>query len=125
MVNGWLIYMIVAFVTTLLAVPVRYWQKLWGAGITGMIVILLIDHTLSSLQAFQFVHQGIRVFSLPIPYWLSYFPGGIIFAHYRPFGRWNQLLYIIGFAVFLWLLEYITGKVWLDEYNLKEKPAFI
>lgn len=107
MVNGWLLYMITAFITAFLTVPIKSWKELWSAGITGMICILLIDSTLVSLQAFQFVHTGARIFGLPIPYWISYFCGGIIFAYYRPYGVWKRLLYVIGFAVFLWLLEYM------------------
>lgn len=107
MINGWLIYMIIAFIVAVLAVPLKYWRGLINAGITGMAGALLIDGTLLSLQAFQFVHTGLRIFGLPVPYWISYFFGGIIFAHHRPFGKWSRFIYVLGFAVFLWLLEYI------------------
>lgn len=104
---GWMIYMIVAGLTALLLVPLKYWLKLLPAGVAALLIVLAIDNTLTSLMAFQFVHEGLYFFKLPLTYWISYFFGGILFAYFRPEGKWKRILYIFGAALFLLTLEYI------------------
>lgn len=93
---------------SIILVPIKEWKRLWVAGIIGLITILPIDSTLTSLGAFEYVFSGFRVFGLPWLYWLSYFFGGLLFAYYRPFEKWNRLFYVLGFAFLLWLIEVIT-----------------
>lgn len=105
--NGWLIYLMVLGIIALLAVPLKFWPKLWVAGVASTLCILLVDGTLESLRAFQFTHSGLRIGGLPIPYWISYFFGGIVYAYYRPTGKGLQALYVLGFSIVLCILECI------------------
>ncbi len=108
---GWFVFMVVVWVLGLVLVPVRLWKKLWLAGMMGMLVVLAIDSTLIKLGAFKSIHSGISVLGLPIPYWAGYFPGGMLFAYYRPVGRWHVLGYIAGTAFVLWLMEAIMIRL--------------
>lgn len=108
--------MTVAGLTALLLVPLKHWPKLFPAGIASLLIILCIDDTLTSLRAFRFVHDGLYIFRLPLTYWLSYFFGGILFAYFRPEGKWKRVVYILGFALFLLFLEYIMMMVGYFEH---------
>ncbi|GBF33506.1 hypothetical protein DCCM_2608 [Desulfocucumis palustris] len=108
---GWLIYGILAWLTALIIIPLREWKKLWPAGIIAMSILYAIDSTLAGLGAFQFTHSDVKVSGLPVPYWLSYFPGGIVFVYYCPPIRWWKLIYILSAAAILLALELIMLRL--------------
>ena len=100
----------------LLFIPLRLWRRLWPAGIMGMVIILLIDGILVSLNAFQFIYNGPKSYGLPVPYVVSYFAGGVLFAWYRPDGRWLRLAYVLAAALLLWVLEFIMLRLGLFDH---------
>ena len=95
---GWILFMVLAWSTALMLVPIRYWRKSWPVGIFGIAAIYAIDNTLAELGAFRFWHGGIYISYLPLYYWLGYFPGGIVFDCFRPKRHINRLIYVLVFA---------------------------
>lgn len=110
---GWWIYLIITITIALLLVPVNKWRRLSIIGFIGMLTILPIDHALISLGAFKFNFTGLSVLGLPLPYWIGYFPGGILFAYFRPTIRIKRLLYILFSAAAFAFVELITIKLGL------------
>lgn len=118
----WLVFGGVAWLTGLLLVPIKYWKKLWPLGMAGMMVIFPIDTTLIDLGAIDFSSGAEKIFSLPISYWLSYIPGGILFGYYCPIGRWQKFIYILIVAFVFLIIELIM--VWLGYfYHLNWNPV--
>lgn len=99
--------MSVVWLTMLVLVPAKQWKRLWIAGIIGMLIVLPIDSTLISFGAFQFNFSGLKVLGLPVPYWISYIPGGILFAYFRPVDHWWRLFYILLGAFIFMVIEFI------------------
>ncbi|MFZ5352396.1 MAG: hypothetical protein ACOZCL_06670 [Bacillota bacterium] len=106
---GWFLFMLCVFITCALAVPYKNWIKFWYSGTIGMVLLYFIDSTLIKLGAFEFHHNGLLVSGLPLFYLLSCYPGGIVFAHYRPNKEKYKLLYIIIMALLLLALELIMS----------------
>ncbi|HBV95998.1 MAG: hypothetical protein JL50_05120 [Peptococcaceae bacterium BICA1-7] len=111
----WLAFGGIAWLTGLLLVPLKNWKKLWPLGIAGMIIVFTIDSTLVSLGAFKFSSSTPEISGIPVPYWLSYIPGGIIFGYYCPNERWLKLVYIAISAFALLVMELIM--LWLGYFN--------
>lgn len=110
-VTGWFIFMVVIWSAAFLLVPIRQWKKLWSAGIFGLLISLASDTSLSSIGAFGFRHSPLNILGLPVPYWISYFAGGVIFAYFRPIGRWARMAYVFALALILWILEVIMIRL--------------
>ncbi len=109
---AWCLFAAAAWTAALLAVPVRQWKKHWKMGVAGMIVVFVIDTPLIQLDAFQYSHTGRMVSGLPLPYWLSFFPGGMIFDRLRPMrSHWGRAAFIAGCAVFLLVLEILMIRL--------------
>ena len=102
---GWFIFMILAWSAALLLVPIRHWKRHWPVGIFGMASIYAIDSTLIYLHAFSFYYRGISVSGLPLHFWLSYLPGGIIFDYFIPPDNIRKPLYIMVAAALLLAIE--------------------
>lgn len=103
---GWIIFMILAWTTALIIVPLKGWKKSWPVGLLAMIILLVIDNALVYLGAIKFWHGNIYVYDLPLYYWLAYFPGGIVFDHYRPNKHIWRLCYI-----FIWAAAYLLAEL--------------
>lgn len=122
---GWIIYMIFSWITVLLIVPLRNWKKSWPMGIFGLVCIYLIDNTLASLDAFKYLHGGIYVSELPFFYWISYFPGGILFDYLRPRKHIWRIIYIIALAAVYMVPEAIMRYFGYFQYiNWKAYRGF-
>lgn len=113
---GWWIFFLIVFTTTLLLVPKDSWKRLFFAGIAGLFIVLPIDSTLVTLGAFKFNFNELNVLGLPLPYWISYIPGGILFAHFHPTKWLQRLLYIIFSAASYALIEFITMQSGLFQH---------
>lgn len=103
---GWIIFSIFGWSTALLLVPLKYWKRSWPVGIFAMVIIFIMDDTLAKLDAFKFLDGRVYLSSLPLFYWLAYFPGGIIFDHFRPQKHVRRLLYI-----FVWATGYLVVEL--------------
>lgn len=110
---GWWIFFTAASAAAIIFVPIHKWKRLFIAGIIGMLIVLPIDSILAALGAFRFDFTGPTVARLPLPYWISYFPGGILVAHFRPAMRMQRLMYIISAAALYAFIELITIKAGL------------
>ena len=104
---GWILFMIFLWSAALILVPLKHWKKSWPVGIFGMASIYAIDSTLVYLGAFRFWHGGAYLSGLPLYYWVSYFPGGIIFDYFRPRRHIWRLLYILITAAIYLMIELI------------------
>ncbi len=123
---GWLVFGIIAWLTALILVPLRQWKRLWPAGIIAMSVLYAIDSTLVGLGAFQFTNSNVWVSGLPAPYWLGYFPGGVLFAYYCPQIRWWELIYILFMAAILLVMELIMlGLGYFHHLNWNPVKSYI
>ncbi|MDA8227703.1 MAG: hypothetical protein M0T74_08360 [Desulfitobacterium hafniense] len=111
----WWVFGVVAWLAGVLLVPINYWKKLWPLGIAGMAIIYPIDSTLVSLGAFDFGFGTVKISGVPIPYWLSYIPGGILFGYYCPPKRLSRLTYIVILAFVLMVVELFM--IWLGYFN--------
>lgn len=120
---GWLIFVIISWLTALLIVPLKNWKESWLMGIFGLICIFFIDNTLASLDAFKFLHGGIYLSELPFFYWISYFPGGILFDYFRPSRHIWRIVYIAALAAgyiipetimrYFGYFQYINWKIYM------------
>jgi hypothetical protein len=108
--------MISAWSAALILVPFKHWKKSWPAGIIGMLVVFFLDDTLVYLGAFKFWDGGIYLFGLSLYYWLSYFPGGIIFDYLRPHKHIWRLAYILTFAAVYLMIELVMVYVGYFQY---------
>lgn len=123
---GWWIFLTAVSAAAAMFVPIREWKRLFLAGIGGLLIILPIDSTLAALGAFRFSFTGPTMLGLPLPYWLSYFPGGILIAHFRPAKRMQRLIYVISAAALYALIELIAIKAGLFHHlNWNILKAFI
>lgn len=107
----WLIFMVISWALPLFLVPFIYWKAAWHIGFIGMLIIFVIDSTLISLGAFEFTYNGSTISGLPIPYWISYFPGAILFAYYKPNSHWKRLAYILITSFIFLLIELIMVRL--------------
>lgn len=104
---GWVIFMIVVWAVVLAFVPLKQWKKSWTIGITAMVVVFILDNALVYLGAFKYWHGVAYLSGLPFFYWLSYFPGGIMFDRLRPHKHIWRLAYIIISAAAYLMLELV------------------
>ncbi len=104
---GWLIFMIVVWTVALAFVPLKHWKKTWPIGIVAMAVVYLLDSAMIYLGAFKFWHGSIYLSGLPLLYWLSYFPGGIIFDYLRPNKHIWRLVYILVIPAVYLMIELV------------------
>lgn len=104
----WMIFVALAWMVTLLLVPLKYWKKSWPVGIFALAIIFVLDDTLAKLGAFRFLNGRIYLGSLPLFYWLAYFPGGILFDYFRPKKHMQRLLYI-----FIWTAGYLAVELFI------------
>ena len=113
---GWIIFMISVWVSALLIVPLRSWRKSWPVGIFGLACIYVLDNTLAGLGAFKFWHGGIYLSGLPLFYWVSYFPGGILFDYLRPHKHGSRLVYMLIIAAAYLIIELVMVYVGYFQY---------
>lgn len=111
---GWLIFDVIAWLTALKLVPSGQWKRLWPIGIIGMLANYAIDSTLVGLGAFDFNFKMGNISGLPAPYWLSYFPGGILFGYYCPEEKRLRFLYVLVAALVLLAAELIM--IWFGYF---------
>lgn len=103
----WVIFGGVAWVLTMLLVPLKRRKILWPLGLIGMLLIYIIDSTLIGLRAFSYSDGMAKISGLPFFYWLSSFPGGILLGYYCPSEPWPRAIYILLAALFFLALELI------------------
>ncbi|MDQ2085568.1 hypothetical protein RBH29_03860 [Herbivorax sp. ANBcel31] len=96
--------------------PKNKWGKLFVLGLVGMVIILAIDSALIALGAIKFNFAGLNALGLPLPYWISYIPGGILFAHFYPTVWIQKFLYILFAAVSFVFVEFITIQIGLFQH---------
>ncbi len=113
---GWWIFFSISCLTAALIVPFKKWINLFAIGLISMVIILFVDGSLVHLGAFQFNFKGLKIYGLPLPYWLSYIPGGILFGYIRPAARLPRLFFILAIALFYALVELITIKLGLFQH---------
>lgn len=112
---GWLVFGMAAWITGLVLVPIKYWKKLWPLGIAAMALIFPIDATLIDLGAFKFSQSNIELSGIPVYYWLSYIPGGVLFGYYCPGEKRHKLLYLLISALIFLIMELIM--LWLGYFH--------
>ncbi|HYE84625.1 MAG TPA: hypothetical protein VEG39_20990 [Clostridia bacterium] len=101
--------MIVIWLAALVFVPLKHWKNSWPIGIFGMVCIYAIDGTLVYLGAFRFWGEGIYISGIPLCYCIGYFPGGILFDHFRSHEYIKRPLYILITAAVLLAMELIMA----------------
>lgn len=107
---GWIVFCIIAWSVTFLIVPLKLWPRLWPAGIAGMLVVFPIERVFTDLNSYEFIHNGFIISGMPLPYWLSFFPGAVIYAYFRPFRGLKALAYIMLAALLLLIAEFVMLK---------------
>lgn len=116
---GWIVFCIIAYLLALIIVPIKQLKRLWPAGIIALVVIYGIDSTLIGLGAFSYSFASSLLSGLPILYWISAFPGGILLAYLYPSKKPWRLLYILlaaavylGMELVMYLLGYFQYGLW-------------
>jgi hypothetical protein len=114
---AWIIFFCFSVITVLLLIPIEEFFSLWPAGITGLVMIYIIDWTLVSLGAFSYKYPNTFLSKIPLFYWLSAFFGGILLFHYYPQQQSVQFIYIVFAAVLFLGMELIMYKLEYFYYN--------
>lgn len=108
---GWFVFGAAAWLAGLLLVPARCWKKLWPLGIAGMVLVFFVDSTLLELGAFDFSPGTPKISGIPIPYWIAYFPGGVLFGYYCPGVKWQRGLYVLMASLVLLAMELVMVRL--------------
>ncbi len=104
----WWIFFAAALVLALVFVPFKEWKRLYPVGIFGILLAFCINSKLIDLGAFSFSGEAAQIYDVPLAYLLSFFPGGVLFAHFW-FRSWTgRLMYIFLTSFIFFVLEYIT-----------------
>lgn len=110
---AWIIFCLLIWTAAIIIIPKRQWQRLWPAGIVAIIVMYLLDTTLVGLQAYSFKGSPINLQGVPLFYFASAMPLGIILVNFGPQKRWVKVVYLLLIdALFLTaeLIMNITGN---------------
>ena len=114
-----------AWATCLLFVPFHKWLSLFPAGLITLIVLYLIDSTLILLNAFSYRYANPILSDLPVLYWLSGFPEGMLLVYYFPKKKHLHFPYIVlaavvflGMELIMLLLKYISYHNWSPVFSL-------
>lgn len=92
----------IIFLAVLFTIPSAQIPRLWPVGVISMIVLYAIDSTLIGLGAFSYSFGNPGLAGIPLIYWLSSFPGGLLLVYLYPEKPKQQLPYImLASAVFL------------------------
>ena len=109
---GWVIFFIIAWLTALILVPIEEWYSLWPSGLIGMSIIYIIDTALITLGAFKYSFGNKVLGDIPVFYWLSSFPGGVLLVYYYTvIDRWLHFPYILLASAIFLAMEYIMIKL--------------
>ena len=111
----WIIFLIIACLTALILTPIKKWKRLWPAGITGLILLYLIDSTFVRLEAYSYTFSNSLPSGIPTFFWLSSFPGGMILAYYYPQRKRWQFPYILVAAAIFLVMELVM--YWLSYFH--------
>lgn len=112
---AWIILCAAAWLAALLLIPKDSFRRLWPAGIISMLVLYFIDTTLIRLGAFSY--NGSPFFSdIPVFYWTSSFPGGLLLAYFYPAVKRLRLPYVAGAAAVFLVLELIMKRLGYINY---------
>ncbi|MBC8079473.1 MAG: hypothetical protein H7X86_03960 [Gorillibacterium sp.] len=116
---AWVVLFVMAWLCCLLFVPLNVWRSLLPAGFISLITLYLIDSTLVSLNAFSYRYPTTFLGNLPILYWLSGFPGGMLLFHFFPKNKLLYFPYIVlasgiflGMEIIMFVLNYIRYHNW-------------
>lgn len=106
----WIVFFITACLLTFIFVPLKEWASLWPAGLITLFLLYAIDSVLISLNAFSYSFPSALLHGLPVFYWLSGFPGGVLLMRLYPSKKLNKLLHLLLSAALFLLLELISLK---------------
>lgn len=110
---GWLIFSAIAWSLVLFLVPFENLNRLWRAGVVGLVSLYIIDSTLIKLGAFYYSMGEPSLSGLsgvPTLYLVSGFAGAILLAYYYPSERKWQLPYVLFASASFLALELIMVR---------------
>jgi MFS superfamily sulfate permease-like transporter len=122
---AWLIWFVFSLGLSILAAGKKGWLQFWPVGLVALVVVYVLDSALVNLGAFSYRYGVPALGGLPLLYFLSVFPNGIILARFYPPRRRLRLPYVLVVAalfLFVERLMIITGNFrhlhWTLEYSL-------
>lgn len=113
---AWIIFIMIAYLTAIISVPLKKWSRIWPAGITALVLTFLIDSTLIGLGAFSYSTSISLPSGVPVFYWVSSFAGGIILAYFYPAKKQWQFPYVLFTSALFLAMELIMNRLGYIHY---------
>ena len=114
---AWVIFFAVAWLVSIAFIPIGRWRQLYQAGVIGMILVYLIDSTLISLGAFSYSGANTAIRGIPLFFWLSCFPGGVLLAHFYPRKILWRFPYVLLATLIFLAMEYVMHLLGYFHYH--------
>ncbi|MTI49802.1 hypothetical protein [Sporosalibacterium faouarense] len=111
----WLIFAFIVYSAMFLLVPLKKIKRTWFCGLISLIILLIIDNTFINLGAFEYINMKWIIWHIPLFYWLSGFPAGIILFHFYPKKVFWQLPYIVFMTLIFLAIEFLM--IWLGYFE--------